>query len=295
MIKLRFGKRRGEESLRPLSEREIQEKLYGSFHLEEAPQGGGDGENRESIHGESRQVVIRERASGPVVAPPGIPKKERLGSFWKAVSPFLLSSLTSIGRVLKTLFVAGFRFGRALFRKLSTRWGISILAVAAVFIAIQSLNAYRTKAMRAAPKVTAAAPVTAGKSATTSNVAEASRKPALAGSRDTASGPLSVVIPPEPASQRGGAEPPIPPVPLKPYVIQICSYAREEDAQRLTAQMVEGNLPAFYQQVDRSNGKAFYLVFLGRFETFREAQSKLDEFRKNPLAKDFGDSFVRSL
>jgi cell division septation protein DedD len=163
--------------------------------------------------------------------------------------------------------------------------GASVLAIALVFFAIHSLNVYRANAMKRAPKP----PVKV------SAVREKTPPPVPA-SVEPASTPLTE------AKQTILAEPPATKKPTAPslpsakaYVIQICSYAREEDAQRLTNEMLQKNLPAFYNQVDRANGKAFYLVFLGRFASFQEAQGKLDEFRKDPSAQDFADSFVRSL
>ncbi len=294
MIKVRFGKRKRDEMLRPLSEKEIQEKLYGAFHVEEDSRDEGNSRGFQALL-EERPVKVAERPSGAIIAPP---KREKASfrSFWSKLSPILSKIFKFVWNVLKAFLTALWNFGKVLFKKLTTRWGASILAVTLLFVAIQSLNAYRAGAMKAAPKTSfgIAAPRKTVSTPALSSGTSSSKQTSL-NSQETVLRPVSESTGPEVGSAVGRNEPPTIPSFLKPYVIQICSYAREEDADRLTRQMTDSRWPAFYQQVDRASGKAFYLVFLGRFETFREAQSKLDEFRKDPIAKDFADSFVRSL
>jgi cell division septation protein DedD len=263
VIKVRLGKRKKEENLRPLSEQEIQEKLYGGIHRELLEEGGAtETDGREG------------RPSNLLIAPP----KKKKASLWPKIGKSVWSALKFF---LRTLF----NFMSAVWGKLSTRWGASILAVGLVFFAIHSLNVYRASAMKRTPKP----PVKV------SAVRERAVPPAPAPVEPAAIPPadLKQTVLTEPPSTKKPAAPLLPSA--KAYVIQICSYAREEDAQRLTNDMVQRNLPAFYDRVDRGSGKAFYLVFLGRFTSFQEAQAKLDEFRKDPVAKDFADSFVRSL
>ena len=98
------------------------------------------------------------------------------------------------------------------------------------------------------------------------------------------------------------AEPAPPPPVAKPtppssksYVIQVCTYTSPMDAEQLAEKMREADLPAFVEPMGRASGKTFYPVFLGRFETFQEAQARLKEFRGKPASKDFQDSFIRTL
>ena len=144
--------------------------------------------------------------------------------------------------------------------------------VALLFLGIHVLNGYREKAMKASkPKM----PLE------TSSLRE--EVPSLVAPVSPASPPVAV----EP--------PPPPPTPRRSYVIQVCTYASRTDAERLAEKMKAATLPAFVEPLGRANGKTFYPVFLGRFETFQEAQAKLKEFRGKPVSRDFQDSFIRTL
>ena len=80
-----------------------------------------------------------------------------------------------------------------------------------------------------------------------------------------------------------------------PYVIQIATFMTQSDADGLVSRLKTEGLRAFVKSLSRTGGKVFYCVFIGRFENYSEAQNKLAEFRKRPLAKSFQDAFIRTL
>lgn len=80
------------------------------------------------------------------------------------------------------------------------------------------------------------------------------------------------------------------------YAVQICTYQRESDAIRLTKQLEEMNFKPFYRRmISHQLRTPFYVVFLGQESTYAGAQSLLKQFQKTELFRDFSDSFIRSL
>jgi len=235
MIKVRIG-RESQESLRPLTEKEIQKKLYGAY-AESVP--------LEEERVEPKRLDLR----GP---------KEKKKIAWRKL-------LAPAGKIVSFIWKAAKRV-----EKIPARWGVGFFSVVLVFLAIHALNAYRTQAMKVPRPAPEAAPL----------------EPVVSEAREEINLPPPVLKP--------VAAIPLKP-PKKPYAIQVATYAAQRDAQRLAEQMKEAGFSAFIQPSSRPNGKTFYLVFLGRFATFREAEAKFKEFHRNPLAGDFEDSFIRML
>lgn len=252
MMKVRLGRSKEGVSLRPLTEKEIQQRLYGKYAQGES----GLKERMEEAEFLNPSRKEKTFILDPEVKIPSVSLSKVWSSIpWREVSSLLLKGFQALGAFLGTFF-----------QKAATGWGVSILVVVSLFLAIHALNSYRATAMkisRPVPRVEALPEV-------------------------AAPFPVPAVKPPVPNN--------VPPTPVeKPYVVQVCSYDRPSDAERLVEEMVGANLPAFAQPLRRTSGKVFYPVFLGRFETPQEAQSALREFLKKPIAKDFSDSFVRSL
>ena len=277
LMKVRLGEKKGKDSLRPLTEKEIQKKLYGGYldtpQVEEEAEPEWVAPPKSKKGKETRTVAL-----------PKEPKKKITVSIpWGKIAASLsVAFKTLVGMV------------RILLSRVATGWSLGIVAIVVLFLAVHSLNSYRTAAMKA----------TKPKRPQTIEMARRRRRPNPPNKtvqlslekkplRQEMMPPLMPVSPvlsvvkeitPPPAS---GTQ--------KPYVIQVCTYASEADANKLVDQMKQLHLSAFAQSLARSSGKTFYLVFLGRFETFQEAQLKLKEFRSQPIAKDFQDSFVREL
>lgn len=261
LVKLRMGPKRDEDSLRPLTEKEIQRKLYGAYR-EESESGPSD-----EIESILEDPLRKEKPTSSRL------KKKVVFSFpWqKLVSPFS----EAVG--------ASAKFSKNLWVKAGTGWGVSLLVVALLFLGIHTLNLYRAKAMTNSKSPVVRPGDFRVKAPEAPLSVPGQEEKTLGVGTEAPSPPVVVRQPPPPLS--------LP----KPYVIQIITYASQADAERLVEKMKGDNLPAFAERAGRANGKTFYPVFLGRFETFREAQAKLKEFRTKPIAEDFQDSFIRSL
>ena len=272
VMRLRIGRKKNEGSLRPLTEKEIQKKLYGAFQEENE---GSLKDEIESILAEPPRRKEKKVVFGP-------PKKISFSfpSFpWKKVFSILWKGL---GALLK--------FSRSLLAKTATGWGLGLLIVALLFLAIHVLNVYRAKAMKA-PRPAAVRSEPLPRRRPSHPVVERREVPSEASEEAPVKKETPIVAEPAPP-------PPVRPAPPssdKPYVIQVCTYASQMDAERLTEKMKAAGLPAFSKSMGRANGKIFYPVFLGRFETFPEAQARLKEFRQKQVSKDFQDSFIRTL
>lgn len=80
-----------------------------------------------------------------------------------------------------------------------------------------------------------------------------------------------------------------------PYVIQIATYATQEDAERVVEDLNREGMKAFSKDLSRSSGRTYYCVFIGRFKDTADAYSELSNFRKKTISKSFTDAFVRAL
>ena len=278
MIKLPPSPKRENNSLRPLTEKDIQKKLYGA--LQEGASVGEQTDAPSRLVFERKEKLERlEKKEKKALwqAPPKInlnlPKfkvnlpKVKVSIPWQK----LQSVVFKIGKVI-------WEFAQAFFSKATTVWGMGALVALLLFLGINMLNSYRTAAMK---KPKAPIPVEATANEIHESVKEAQLPPAPALSRpgtelsqSSASGSKSAVA-------------------GKAYVVQIATYANEKDAEKLTDLLKENGLPSFSQSFKRNTGKVFYLVFLGRFQTFEEAEKGFKQFRGKLFAKNFPDSFIR--
>ncbi|MBI4357871.1 MAG: SPOR domain-containing protein [Candidatus Omnitrophica bacterium] len=82
----------------------------------------------------------------------------------------------------------------------------------------------------------------------------------------------------------------------KYYAVQVCTYQREQDALQLIEELKNSRFPAFYVRLpSRQQKTLYYVVFLGKEETYQAASAKLKEFRKTQIFQRFSDSFIRSI
>jgi len=288
MIKTPF-KKKGEENLRPLTEKEIREKLYGAYF---------------ETGSATKEEEVEEFLASPVV---GRPRQVTAAPPIKKKVPSLPKVSFSIP--WKDIFSKTFRFLRGagsflkfVLSRMTTGWALSVVVVGVLFAAIHTLNVYRASAMRnpkpraitevpkkiKARKATPLSPLVPNEAVPSSLKTEVGM-PSLP--TIPAAAPKEPAVVTTPPAKKVMPPPALP----KPYVIQVCTYSQEEDAERLVREMSDARLPAFYKPLQRANGRTFYPVFLGRYENFQEAQAKLEEFREKPVAKSFPDSFVRTL
>ena len=267
MLKVRLGVKRGPDSLRPLTEKEIQQKLYGSYQEEPAL--------KEKISAEFLDPLRKESPVGPearLKSSPGVRFP------WKATGPAFVRLALGIGGVLKK--IAG--------RK--TMGWLALGAVAAsLFLAVNTLNLYRTQAMKN-PKPPSRVLKPSEDSPLRRAASRKEEVPVLV--------PLTEAIPAPEAKAPEIVEGPAPETVApaqKIFVVQVATYARQTDGERVIKQMIEAGLPAFGKPLRRTGGKTFHLVFLGPYKTFGDAQAELKKFRALPVSQNFQDSFVRSL
>ncbi len=96
-----------------------------------------------------------------------------------------------------------------------------------------------------------------------------------------------------PLSSKPAAKAVPPPAAKKFYTIQLVVYEDAALAARQVKRLAEKKLEAFYKPVKTSRGKERYQVFVGRFASFEDAQTRLSRYKKSNLLTEFKDSFVR--
>lgn len=77
------------------------------------------------------------------------------------------------------------------------------------------------------------------------------------------------------------------------YTIQLVVYEDAGMAEKLVAELKKKKLDAFTRETTLRRGRQYNEVFVGHFATSQEADKKLAEYRKKNLVKDFPDSFIR--
>jgi hypothetical protein len=81
----------------------------------------------------------------------------------------------------------------------------------------------------------------------------------------------------------------------KAFVVQVATYVNEDDAKAVIDRFRRASFSAVVKVQRRSEGKHFYSVFLGPYESYRKAQEDLAKFKKNDVSKPFQDAFIRSM
>lgn len=158
-------------------------------------------------------------------------------------------------------------------------WVSSFVALGFLMAGIHFLNVQREAAMKAPRKQEKRA----------SAVTEATDSPLTAAVSLAESKPTPARAP-EPAQPKA-------PLPSEgAYVIQVCTYASETDAERLSERIQEEGLSSFVKELRKASGaKAYYAVFIGRFQEYEGAKKALVEFQKSQVSKPFEDAFIRKL
>lgn len=213
------------------------------------------------------------------------------GSLVQTVARILAKFLVVIlGGVMR--LVKWFDFSRPQVRRAS----LSILGVAVLaflFSSIHLLNVRREKAMKVAPPKMAAHK-SSSKAKVSSDAmkrADESKTAASSAAAQPAMGTPAVTGNTAAAGSSVSAESAV----TKRYVIQIATYSSVADADRIVTSLKENQISAFSKGLSRPSGKIYYAVFIGRFSSFDEAQSRLESFKNDDAAKSFQDAFIRTL
>ena len=93
-------------------------------------------------------------------------------------------------------------------------------------------------------------------------------------------------------------------IPLKPtkqkqlaakYAVQICVYERESEAKQLVNSLKAKKYPAYFTTRISPKGKTYYNICVGKFPTEKTASSFLDKIKGKKEFEEFNDSFVKRL
>ena len=289
-----FLKKRRDENLRVLTEREIQEKLYGHFRqktvaveeeeavpaVQEPPQ-----KTERDLFVPAAEPVEKKE---PLYKPRPAPAAKKPNRFLKDIGGTVKKSFTSVANKVSAVSlpkVPTVKKPRWV-EKLET---LPLTSVAAAFFAAVLLvvglravmhigfNAWPVERILQAHKMA----VPAG------DVQEPDETPVeeniiIKVSETVASAPkVEVLKAPAPS-------------PLKKYyTIQLVVYENVSLADKQVQRLKAKKLDAFHKSVKTSRGKERYQVFLGHFPTFDDAQSRLAKYKKANLLTEFSDSFVR--
>lgn len=255
---------------------------------------------------------------------PPVEKKQQEQS--KILLTVALSALSGLGVALKLLmsvvvFVLSYLvklIGKVDLRRPEAKralyWVAGAVVLAALFLSVHSLNVRREAAMNT-PVLEAerSSALSAGREnrviSRSTPPASAERKSSTSTNRAKSEAIEPVSSPKERredkkeerrAERNKNEEAPkksLPPPPVSEgrYVIQIATYASSDDANRIVEQLTKEGASVFVRALSRPSGKVYYALFLGRFESFQDAQLKLEKFRKKDTAAPFEDAFIRTL
>lgn len=79
------------------------------------------------------------------------------------------------------------------------------------------------------------------------------------------------------------------------YAVQICVYEKEDEAKRLVNNLKAKKYPAYFTTRVSSKGKTYYNICLGKFPTEKSASSFLNKIKGKKEFEEFKDSFVKKL
>jgi hypothetical protein len=244
--------------LKVLQEKEIQERLYGQYKPGSSP-------------AMTHAVLESDSAKIDIVRP---------------------NELSTIKKLIRRVNVV--RFGRSVmgsFHRIPWRFalflaiivGLSTFAFLTASVLFEARNSARSETRsesnltlpyRPAPEQVASQEVVA---------------PTTESALSSASGDPEKVVSKPPSARAN-------PLPRRTYGVQVCTYQRESDANRLTRELTAKNFKAFYRKMQsRNQSMPYYVVFLGEKKTFDDAKTLLQKFQKTDLHTDFSDSFIRSL
>ncbi len=288
-----FLKKRRDENLRVLTEREIQEKLYGHIWQKTVAV-----EEEESVPAVQEQPQKAERdlfvpASEPVEKKEPLfksrpaPAPKRQNHFFKDIGGTVKKSFTSVANKVSSVSLP----------KVPTvkkpRWvekleSLPLASVAAAFFAavllVVGLRAVMHIGFNAWPieriLQTHKSAVPAG------DVSEQ-------GETTMEDNIIIKVLEPAASAPKVEAQK-APAMALKKYyTIQLIVYEDVSLADRQVKRLKDKKLDSFYKTVKTSRGKERYQVYVGHFSTFDDAQSRLAKYKKANLLTEFSDSFVR--
>lgn len=322
-------------SSKRLTEAEIKRKLYGDYETESGGSHSSSHEVKMSGPAFESEVVkkseadmrthiaasalnggvVPQSAPRPAFSAPKIssePKRNAAAQDWKPAvaqaSKVTLGFLAGILWKLGTYCMKALDFVLRLLdprKPQARRLLYSIIAcvlVAALFVGVFRLNSQRKKAMlgelpkpvsSAAVSVSSqdASPISAPSVSTgEANATEASLK------EESQEMILKALENSSAVSSTAEVIAPVSEAVAGKYVIQVATYAASEDAARIMDSLKQAGFEAFFKkQIRNSTGHTFFTVYLGRYQSYSDAQEFLTKFRKASVARPFQDAFIRTL
>lgn len=79
------------------------------------------------------------------------------------------------------------------------------------------------------------------------------------------------------------------------FTIQVCVSNDRDATEKLVGSINDTGLDAFYKKTITRSGKQLYFVYVGRFAARADADAALRKYRAVPVLKKYDDSFVTSI
>ena len=299
-----FRKKRSSSSVKPLNEKEIQKKLYGHYHKEVSSIQVLEEETPRKFTGPAAPSAAKLEEKTAPFDFPKLPENSVAKSHVLANSFSRPQSVDSKKRIEQSRInlVSWFRSLTSARSWRTTGIVIAICIVVVIFVGIPrngSVSKREISQKQAAPSSTAET-INSNINHTPPQSTTVQKTPA--GAQTTVSSERAQIIlkqdsdsaaqfPPQGVSRHGGAGDKI-------FAIQVCTYRSVSDAQNLVERLQVLKLPVYYQGFPSEDGTTtpkFYIVLLGKYTTYNEAQNKLTEFKSLPTAKEFSDAYIRRL
>jgi len=287
-----FAKKASPKKMTTLSEKEIQERLYGFYHQSDMVGEPRPKDPSGTLKDPARTQVI-DQPVPPVVpsARPLVP--EKIEQEFKSVG--LKAPLTSKLQPAVTPREPGFQ--QVILAKLQAAFGqvvvilkkvpLTYYAVAGtslvlivLFFQMVTLGFRR---MHAAHRVKPAAQQVA--SPVRSDVSQPAEAPRglSAESADSKNETPEALTPPTPPVVQAA----------KAYTVQLCLSDNVAASQKLIDGLKAKGYEAYYRKIRSSHGNELFQIFVGRYPSSSDAQATLKTLRQDSEFKGYDDSFVR--
>ncbi|MBI4398267.1 MAG: SPOR domain-containing protein [Candidatus Omnitrophica bacterium] len=79
------------------------------------------------------------------------------------------------------------------------------------------------------------------------------------------------------------------------FTIQVCTVPRLEGAIQVTKRLQSGGLPAFYESGTNKKGSHIYHVMIGKFDQYQTAKAQLAAIKSSKAMESYPDSYIRNI
>jgi len=304
------------KKLATLSEKEIQERLYGFYHKSDMVGEPRPKDPSRSLNTPPQPAAAFEQVqpASSVYVPPVVPvapsgsrelfssseiqqtgAREMKSKFQQAPLSSKLQPITTpkepgVQQIILEKAKVFFEALAVLLKKVPLQYYViagSAIVLVFVFFQLVTLGFKKMNAARPhsqSSRSQEAAPVTMKRTL----VKPAADKTARSTGSVPAPKQAAEILPPEPS------EPPALPI-VKSYAVQLCLSDNLDASQVLIDTLKTKGYEAYFRKVKGSRGNELFQIFVGRYPSSAEAQSALKELRKDAEFKNYDDSFVRTI